>query len=82
MKNGDTVIHNAWGVEPVTLDNVEDGTWRSFSVEWNASTKKVSVHLAGVTRFSEVTVDLADHFSASNGSVYWGFTAATGGAGR
>jgi len=84
MKDGNSAIHDAWGARPgagpVALTNVEDGRWRPLVVEWDAAEKEMSVHFDGVTRFSGVSADLIAYFSASNGFVYWGFTAATGGS--
>lgn len=80
MKDGITTTHNAWGVEPADLGNIEDGAWRLLTFEWNAAAKTVTVHLEGTPLFSSVVADLPEYFASSNGSVFWGFTGATGGA--
>lgn len=80
MKDGDTSVHNAWGPASVDLGNVEDNRWRLLTFEWDASAKTLTVFYDQTSRFSAVTVDLAAHFASSNGSVFWGFTGATGGS--
>jgi hypothetical protein len=80
MKDGNTGVHNAWGVAEVELPNVEDGQWRLLTYEWDASEQKSTVYLAGTARFSAVSTGLVDYFASSNGTVFWGFTAATGGS--
>lgn len=90
MKDGDT-SHSTpgWGAVPVEVSNLEDGNWRTMQFMWDSSTRRVTVRVdidrsgsfdSGETIFNAVAADLADHFSAENGLVYWGFTAATGGA--
>lgn len=91
MKNGDT-SHDAshWGVSQVDVGDIEDGRWREVQVLWNAAAKKITIGFdknydgdvddTGETIFSSVSADLVAHFTASSGAVYWGFTAATGGA--
>ncbi len=95
MKNGSTTHSttagsNGWGVLPVSVVNLEDNQWRKTKIYWNAATGQISVFLdlnsdgditdAGETIFNAVSVDLLSYFNASSGLVYWGFTAATGGA--
>lgn len=87
MKNGNVVSHNLWGVNAVDVGNIEDNQWRKTKVYWDSTANAVSVWLdknadgdlddAGETLFNAVSVDLEGNFS---GEVYWGFTAATGGA--
>ncbi len=92
MKNGDTTTHNAWGVDPVSTIDLENGAWRKAQFVWNARLKTFTVRYdltatpnnvftdSGDVPFNAVSLDLPAHFSTSNGNVYWGFTAATGGA--
>jgi hypothetical protein len=80
MKDGDTSVHNAWGPAAIDLGNVEDNRWRLLTFEWDASAKTLTVFYDQTSRFSSVSVDLPAHFASSNGSVFWGFTGATGGA--
>ena len=91
MKDGDTNHGSAhWGESAVDLGNVEDGAWRTLQVLWNATAKRITIGFdknddgdvddSGETLYSAVSADLPAHFTASSGAVYWGFTAATGGA--
>ena len=81
MKDGNASIHNSWGIGPEALSyNIEDGKWRLLTFEWDASAKTSTVYLDGTRKFDSVSMDLVDYFSASNGTAFWGFTAATGGA--
>ena len=87
MKNGNTTTHNSWGVAPVDVGNIEDGLWHKTKIYWDSVDNKVSVWLdknadgdtddSGETLFNAVSADLEANFG---GEVYWGFTAATGGA--
>lgn len=56
------------------LDNLEDGQWHPFSFKWDAKTKTFDVSVDGVKVFDKRKFD-----SYVQGSVFWGFTAATGG---
>ena len=87
MQNGNTTTHNSWGVVPVDIGDIEDDLWRQTKIYWDSVGKTVSVWLdknadgdtddSGETLFSAVSADIEANFS---GEVYWGFTAATGGA--
>ena len=87
MKNGNVVSHNLWGVNAVDVGDIEDGLWHKTKIYWDSVDNKVSVWLdknadgdtddSGETLFNAVSADLETNFS---GEVYWGFTAATGGA--
>lgn len=87
MKNGNVVSHNLWGVNAVDVGDIEDGLWHKTKIYWDSVDNKVSVWLdknadgdtddSGETLFDAVPADLEANFS---GEVYWGFTAATGGA--
>ena len=87
MKNGNTVSHNLWGVNAVDVGNIEDNQWHKTKIYWDSVDNKVSVWLdknadgdtddSGETLFNAVSANLEVNFS---GEVYWGFTAATGGA--
>lgn len=80
MKDGDRNDHSAWvGSGAVSLSNLEDGQWRSFSVEWDASESEVTVSLDGTTHFDAESVDLSTLLADYSDVAYWGFTAATGG---
>ena len=87
MINGDTSNHSAWGVSAVDVGDIEDGQWRKTKVYWDSALDKVSVWLdrnadgdlddAGEILFDAVLANIEANFSSE---VYWGFTAATGGA--
>ena len=87
MINGDTNNHSAWGVSAVDVGDIEDGQWRKTKVYWDSALDKVSVWLdrnadgdlddAGEVLFDAVLANIEANFSSE---VYWGFTAATGGA--
>ncbi|MCX6183165.1 MAG: gliding motility-associated C-terminal domain-containing protein [Bacteroidetes bacterium] len=59
--------------------NIEDGQWHSTRVKWNAASKTLEVYFDCVLRTS-YTGDLLSNVFAGNPLVYYGFTAATGGA--
>jgi gliding motility-associated-like protein len=59
--------------------NIEDGQWHVLRVTWDAATKKLSAQVDGVDRVS-TTIDLVANVFSNDPMVYWGFTAATGGA--
>lgn len=90
MKNGDVVSHNLWGASAVDVGNVEDGQWRRTKIFWDSTNEEFTVFLdrnadgdmtdSGEKLFDGVGADIGTLFSGSSGYVYWGFTAATGGA--
>jgi hypothetical protein len=81
MLNGNTSNHTQVpGTNAnTTLGNLEDGAWRSAQYIWTAATKNFKVIVAGNTLFN-VTYDLVANVFRGNPDVYWGYTAATGGA--
>lgn len=95
MKDGSSTAHSSWGVGLVDVVNLEDNNWRDFRFIWKAPTTspaadgKIRVEFdlnhdgdftdAGEIVF-ELDVPLDTYFAGSNGNVYWGFTAATGGS--
>lgn len=62
-----------------TSGNVEDCAWHTLSVSWNPTTLLFEVYFDGVLRLS-YTGDIINNLFGGNPNVYWGFTAATGGA--
>lgn len=84
MKNGD-VYHpspnNLAGPVQMSANsgNVEDGAWHSLRVIWDASSYTMLVYFDGILRLNH-TYDLVSNIFGGNPNVYWGFTAATGGA--
>ena len=61
------------------LNNLEDGAWHTFHLDWDATTSTLSYLIDGSTMigFTDSTI-VADYFAGSS-QVYFGFTAATGG---
>lgn len=69
--------------QPVTAlangGNIEDCEWHTLRITWNASTKLLSTQIDGADRVS-ATIDMVAEIFGGNDQVFWGFTAATGGA--
>lgn len=59
-------------------DNVEDCKWHTFTVSWDAATKKYDISFDGAPRLSIVKDFVTDIFNG-NPIVYWGITSGTGG---
>jgi len=59
--------------------NVEDCAWHTLNVVWDATTQTFSVYFDGVLRLT-YTGNIVANIFGGNPNVYWGFTAATGGA--
>ena len=83
-QNGDinhSSINNLAG--PVTTlvgnDNIEDCKWHTLRINWNAGSKILQASIDGVLRVS-TTVDMVNSVFNGDPKVFWGFTAATGGA--
>ncbi len=91
MRDGSTT-HNSGlnGASVALASNIEDGVWRKAQFIWNAHAKTFTVRYdvnadgdfadTGEVPIDGTSIDLPTYFSASSGNVYWGFTAATGGA--
>lgn len=62
-----------------TTGNIEDCAWHQLNVVWDATTNTLTVYFDGVLRLS-YTGDIINTIFGGNPNVYWGFTAATGGA--
>lgn len=59
--------------------NVEDCAWHTLNVIWDPVSQQFTVYFDGVLRLS-YTGDIINNIFGGNPNVYWGFTAATGGA--
>ena len=59
--------------------NIEDCSWHDFRIKWNAATLTLEVYFDGILRLS-YTGNLVTNYFSGDPNVYWGFTAATGGA--
>ncbi|MGZ5134464.1 MAG: lectin-like domain-containing protein, partial [Flavitalea sp.] len=68
---------------PVTAidgnDNIEDCKWHILGVSWDAVSKTLKADIDGVERVKS-TIDLVNDVFSGDPKVFWGFTAATGGA--
>ena len=64
---------------PVNLANVEDGNWRRFIVDWDATTTTLDVFLVNtVTPIVSYTSDIVTSIFGNDSLVFWGFTGSTG----
>lgn len=70
--------HNAY-IPYVGVDNLEDGQWHPISIGWDGADNTFSLYLDGDLIFSTV-LDIPNLFFDGDPNLYWGFTAATGGA--
>ena len=70
--------HNAY-IPYVAVDNLEDGQWHPISIDWDGTDNTFSLSLDGDLIFSTV-LDIPNLFFDGDPNLYWGFTAATGGA--
>ena len=70
--------HSAY-IPYVSVSNLEDGQWHPILITWDGTDKILSLTLDGVSIFS-TTLDIPTLFFNGNPDLYWGFTAATGGA--
>ena len=64
---------------PPGNSNIEDGLWHNVVFSWNPSTFNFTVIFDGVLLVNYTNNIMTNVFS-NNPNVYWGFTAATGGA--
>jgi len=78
-----TVTHGADLAGPIpasaTSDNIEDCAWHVFRITWDASTKTLTTYFDGQFRL-QAQYDLVKNVFNDVPMVYWGFSAATGGA--
>jgi gliding motility-associated-like protein len=62
-----------------TSANIEDNQFHKVTVKWDAPKKELTVYFDCVLR-ATYTNDIVQSIFGNNPNVYWGFTAATGGA--
>lgn len=74
----DLSAHSAY-VPYVGVNNLEDGQWHPISIIWEADEKILNLNLDNELIFSS-TLDIPNLFFNGDPNLYWGFTAATGGA--
>jgi gliding motility-associated-like protein len=80
--NGDVNHSSANTLTPLTpvsatSNNVEDCIFHKLNITWNAVTKNLAVSFDNQPRIN-VTRDFVNTIFGGNGSVFWGFTGATG----
>ena len=63
----------------VANPNIEDGQYHVFRVVWNEPLKSLTVYFDGAIRHT-IIVDMVATIFSGDPLVFWGFTAATGGA--
>ena len=61
-----------------TSDNIEDCSWHTFRITWDASTQTIAAYFDGVFRL-QAKYDLVGKVFNNNPKVYWGFSGSTGG---
>lgn len=66
-------------LNPISLGNVEDGLWHTVSFNWNPVTQNFTVDFDGV-QVATLNYDIIQNIFNGTNSVYWGFTATTGGS--
>jgi gliding motility-associated-like protein len=59
--------------------NIEDCQWHTLRITWEPSAKQIKTQIDGVDRV-QATIDMVTDIFGGNPMVFWGFTAATGGA--
>jgi gliding motility-associated-like protein len=59
--------------------NIEDCQWHTLRISWDPSIKHIKTQIDGIDRV-EATIDMVTDIFSGNPMVFWGFTAATGGA--
>jgi len=80
MKNG-SVSHSGVNslASPVTVADLEDGFYHHLDLSWDAFTQTLSVSL-NYNPVISYTGDIVNQIFGGLSTVYWGFTAATGGS--
>ncbi|HUQ67067.1 MAG TPA: PKD domain-containing protein [Flavitalea sp.] len=59
--------------------NIEDCQWHTLRISWDPSLKLIKTQIDGVDRV-QATIDIVAEIFSGDPFVFWGFTAATGGA--
>lgn len=63
----------------IVTDNIEDCQWHVFRITWNPATQWLRAYFDGQLRV-ETQINLITTIFNNDPNVFWGFTAATGGA--
>ena len=64
---------------PISLPNLEDGNWHPVVITWNATTQKFTYIVSGTLAGEYIFTDITSDYFGGESSVYFGFTASTGG---
>ena len=59
--------------------NIEDCQWHTLRISWDPVSKQIKTQIDGIDRV-QATIDMVAEIFGGNPMVFWGFTAATGGA--
>ncbi|MDB4027421.1 hypothetical protein N9476_00625, partial [bacterium] len=70
---------NSLVINAISMSDLEDGLWHSIVIAWEADTSTLGLKFDGEVIFS-TSYNAIDQVFGGNPYVYWGFTAATGGA--
>lgn len=81
IANGEPMVLSAHSnyIPYAGVGNLEDGQWHPIMINWDGTDKILSLSLDGESIFS-TTLDIPALFFDGDPNLYWGFTAATGGA--
>ncbi|MCS7085106.1 MAG: PKD domain-containing protein, partial [Bacteroidia bacterium] len=78
--NGQNTVPVAGPVQALPSNcNIEDGAFHEFRIVWNPVSQTFSIFMDGFLILT-YTNDVVNNVFGGNPEVYWGFTAATGGA--
>lgn len=77
--NNHNAAENIVGPVLTTKTNFEDGSWHNVKIVWNAATQVLDLYFECDLIISE-NIDIVQDLFSGQEEVFWGFTAATGGA--
>ena len=79
LKDGSSNHNTNSLLNPISLGNIEDGSWHTVTLNWDAVTQNFIVDFDGV-QVVNLNYDIVQNIFNNNSAVYWGFTATTGGS--
>ena len=79
LKDGSSNHNTNSLLNPISLGNIEDGSWHTVTLNWDAITQNFIVDFDGV-QIVNLNYDIVQNIFNNNSAVYWGFTATTGGS--
>lgn len=71
--------HDVFGPEVIDFGNIEDGAYHTLRVQWLQGLNTMIVYIDGNVEINLIGQDIPDLYFSGNETVYWGFTAGTGG---